>query len=112
MKPCIKIHNRTIYGETMRPSAVNNPSQHWTAMLANQYQQYSGMRIIWKDGQNREIHIDRDFWRQCENGFVHIMEFIRMHNLDYTLCHRECAQCSGHPACVSMDQNRSVGDVA
>ena len=110
MKACIKIHNRTVYGEKMRPSATGNPSQHWTSMLADQYQQYSGLSIVWKDGQNREIHITREFWQQCENGFEHIMEFIRMHGLDYTVCHVECAKCSGHSACVSKDH--AVGDVA
>ena len=110
MHPCIKIHNHTTSGDKMRPSATANPSQHWTSMLADQYKQYTGLNIIWNDRQDREIHIPREFWQQCEYGFEHIMEFIRMHDLDYTVCHVECAQCQGHPACVSRDE--SLGDVA
>ena len=105
MQPCIKIHNRTISGDKMRPSATANPNQHWTAMLADQYNLYTGLNIIWNDGQDREIHITREFWLQCEHGFEHIMEFIRMHDLDYTVCHVECVKCQGHPACVSLDES-------
>lgn len=110
MNPCIKIHSRTISGEKMRPSATTQPTQHWTSLLADQYQKHSGLSIVWNDGQDREIHITREFWQQCEHCFEHIMEFIRLHELDYTLCHAECTQCEGHPACVSKDE--SLGDVA
>ena len=110
MKSCIKIHGRTKSGDKMRPSATGQPSQHWTSLLADQYQHNSGISIHWIDGQNREINITRDFWRQCEYGFEHVMQFIRLHDLDYTICHTDCAKCQGHSACVAMDQ--SLGAVA
>jgi hypothetical protein len=104
VKHCIKIHSHTKSGEKMRPSATGQPSQHWTSLLADQYQQNPELSIIWNDGQDREIHITKEFWRQCEYGFEHVMQFIRMHDLDYTICHTECAKCKGHSACVSMDR--------
>ena len=110
MKACIRIHNRTISGKEICPNAEVHADEHWTAILADTYQEYPGLKIVWKDGRDREILITQDFWRECEQGFEHIMEFIRLHGLDYTVYHSECTHCVGHEACVSRDEK--LGGVA
>ncbi len=98
---CIRIHSEKKDGSDMRPRTPT-PDKHWTGMLYGHYQQHSGIQIAYpQDRVAPEIHISKDFWRQCADGFGHIMGFIRSNGLTVSINRGECAVCSGRDTCVS-----------
>lgn len=99
---CIHIFSKD---NKFRPSTPS-PDKHWAYMLIDTYGEYGSIRLKWSPVPT--ITIEPTFWEHCDYGFEHVMNFIKMHNLDYTVDSCKCLFCKGHPSCVSTfaDQPR------
>ena len=98
---CIRIHSVRPDGTVMRPRG-QNPNEHWTVMLAGPWLHHYGIMVSHpQDEQYPVIDISPQFREQCEHGFRHIMKFVQSNQLPVTINRKQCAVCSGHPACVA-----------
>jgi len=93
---CIDIKGVKRDGTRMRPASPA-PSMHWSYMLTDPYE---GAVVCWDD-DGPYVRISRSFPEDDESGFMHVMDFIRMHDLHYVIDRDECGKCKGHKACVS-----------
>jgi len=100
VKHCIHIFGQTKDGDTFRP-ATPSPDKHWSYILLDQYAEYGSISMRWDPTPT--VTIFPTFWEDCEYGFEHVMSFVRLHNLDYTIDESKCIKCDGHDSCISKE---------
>ena len=99
MIECVRVHNRKKDGTKMRP-ATPTPDKHWAYMLMDHFEKDQHIGLIYThDGI--EVHIDRMFFKEDEQGFDYLMKFIKDNDLTYSIDREQCRRCQGHPSCVA-----------
>ena len=99
---CIKIHNHHVDGTPMRPGRTS-PDYHWSSRLINEYLGRPGITTA-ASKEGPEVWIYKNFWQEDSDGeraFQHIMRFIKINKLAYTVELTQCTDCPGHEDCVS-----------
>ena len=103
-EPCIRIHCEKEDGSLMRPKTPT-PDKHWTGMIAGPYLDNPSIQITYpQDRSGPEIHICKNFWRECDYGFDHLMRFVKSNGLTVTIDRGQCGECEGRESCVSNRQ--------
>ena len=100
LKDCMIIRGNDKHTESVFRPSTRAPSMHWAYMLVDQYSHLLNISIKWIDYEPM-VTLTRSAKDECEEAFKHIMEFAKLHNLDYSWCERECVQCDGHPDCLA-----------
>ena len=99
-KCCIEISNKTKDGEIMRPRRA---PENWSQILYDIHKGVPGLKIDWWRGNGPQLIIDRRL-RDDNNVFTHIMNFIKLHNIDYIIDYSECSKCKGHKHCIANNE--------